>query len=203
MIRVITAPAAYPVTRAEARLWCKAFSDVTADDVTFDGLISAMTDYAEHLTGRAFVERTLELSLPCFEHCIKLPWAPLIGIDSIKYTDTALAEQIVDPATYEVDTVNEPGRVQPIWASYWPSVGYGFNPVRIRYRAGYRPVGSPIDLTDNSYLPAQLRIFIEARIATLYENREQFVVGNQQVAELPRDFACGMLDKLVLGTRLF
>ncbi len=203
MIKVIIAAAAYPVTLAEARLWSKAFSDVTADDTIYTALIAAMTEYAEHRTGRAYVERTLELSLPRFPACIELPWPPLIGIDSIKYTDTDEAEQTFAAASYEVDTVSQPGRVRPISTSAWPSIGTRFNPVRIQYRAGYRPTGSPTDLTDNSYLPGQLRIWMQARISTLYDQREQLVAGQGGIAAIPRDFCDGLLDSLVIGSRLF
>ncbi|MCR4331288.1 MAG: hypothetical protein NUV34_01070 [Sulfuricaulis sp.] len=203
MIKIVTAPAAYPVTRAEAKEWCRLFADDTSQDGTIDILIAAMTNFAEHVTGRAFVERTLELDMDSFGYCIELPWAPLIGIDSIAYTDINRDAQTVAVSVYEIDTVSEPGKVRPAWGQYWPSIGYGFNPVRIQYRAGYVAPGSPQDLTDNSYLPGELRTFMAARICTLYDNREQFFVGNQQVAEIPRDFAMGLLDKLVIGTRLF
>lgn len=202
MIKVITAPAAYPVTLAEAKEWARVDAIDTSQDATLNLLIAAMTSHAEHLTGRAFVERTLELNQQYFGGCIELPWAPLIGIDSIKYTDTSDAEATVAAADYEVDTVSQPGRVQPVSTASWPSLGNGFNRVRIRYRAGYVGVGSPIDLTDNSYLPGQLRTWIAARICTLYDNREQIIVG-VSVGAIPRDFADGLLDPLMIGSRLF
>ncbi len=203
MIRVVTAPAAYPCTLAEAKLWARTYTTDTSEDTLLTTLIAAMVNHAEKIvTGRAFVERTLELNLPRFEHCIKLPFAPLLGIDSISYTDTDEAAQIVSSADYEVDTVSEPGKVRPISTASWPSIGTRFNPVRIQYRAGYRPAGSPIDLTDNSYLPAQLRIWMQARIVTLYDQRAQFIVGNIS-HEIPRDFCDGLLDSLIIGTRLF
>lgn len=201
MIKIITAPAAYPVTLTEAKEWARISSD-TSQDGTLNILIAAMTNYAEHLTGRAFVERTLRLDLPGFKQCIDLPWAPLIGIDSIKYTDTDEAEQTVDAADYEVDTTSQPGRVRPISTEAWPSIGTRFNPVRIQYRAGYAYPYSPVDLTDNSYLPGQLRTWIQARITTLYDNRDQLIVG-VSVGQIPRDFCDGLLDSLIIGSRLF
>lgn len=203
MIRIVTPPAAYPVTLAEAKEWAKCYADDTSQDGTINTLIAGMVNHAEHLTGQAFVERTLELSLPCFRYCIELPWAPLLGVDSIAYTDTSETAQTVSSADYEVDIVSKPGRVRPISTSAWPSIGTRFNPVRIQYRAGYRPVGSPIDLTDNSYLPGQLRIWMQARIATLYDQREQLVSGLGGIVAIPRDFADGLLDSLVIGSRLF
>lgn len=203
MIRVITAPAANPITLAEAREWCRIDSADTTQDGSLAIIIAAMVNHAEHLTGRAFVERTLELSLDCFPRCVDLPQAPLLEVVSVKYTNTSEAEATVSASDYEVDTVTEPGRVRPVSSASWPSIGTRFNPVRIRYRAGYRPGGSPTDLTDNSYLPGQLRVWMAARICTLYDNRDQLSVANANLIQIPRDFADGLLDPLTLGTRLF
>lgn len=201
-VRVITAPAAYPVTLAEAKEWARIDSTDTSQDGTLTIIIAAMVAHAEHITGRAFVERTLEYTDDDFDNCIALPWAPLLGVDSVKYTNTSDSEATVAASAYEVDTYSEPGKVRPAWGQYWPALGHGFNPVRIRYRAGYRPTGSPTDLTDNSYLPGQLRVWMQARITTLYDMREQLIVG-ATVAKIPRDFADGLLDSLIIGDRLF
>lgn len=202
MIRIVTAPAAYPVTIAEAKEWARIDSQDTSQDSALTMIIAAMVKHAEHLTGRAFVERTLEWNGQGFTNCIELPWAPLLGIDSVKYTDLDRVEQTVAASAYEVDTTSQPGRVRPTWGNYWPSIGYGFNPVRIQYRAGYRPAGSPIDLTDNSYLPDQLRVWMNARIATLYDERSNLIIG-AQVFAIPRDYTDGLLDPLVIGDRIF
>jgi len=201
-VSVVSAPAAYPVTAAEFAEWARLGSaEATAEANTITLLIAAMTAYAEHLTGRVFVERTLQLNRDGFSSVIKLPHPPLQGVISVKYTDTAGAEQTVAAADYEVDTVSAPGRIRAAVGSSWPSVGVYFNNVRIQYRAGYAPVGSPTDYTVNSYLPPELRMWVAARAATIYENREQIIGANQ--TEIPRDFADGVLDSLVLGTRLF
>ena len=203
MIKVITAPAAKPITLAEAKEYARIDSTDTSQDATLATLIAAATNHAEHLTGRAFVERTLELDLPYFERCIELPWAPLLGIDFVKYLDINGDLQTVAAADYEVDTVSQPGAVRPVSSAAWPSIGLGFNPVRIQYRAGYRPTSSPTDLTDNAYLPGELRLWLAARIVTLYDQRAQIIVGNTVVGQLPRDFADGLLDPLIIGDRLF
>lgn len=201
--RIITAAAAYPVTLAEAREWCRVDSDDTSQDATLNMLIAAATRRAEDITGRAFVERTMEAAMDHFKHHeIYLPWAPLIGIDSITYIDQNGNTQTLASSTYEVDTIEEPGEVRPVYGSVWPVVGYAFNAVRIRYRAGYVAPGSPQDLTDNNYLPAELRVWMQSRLATLFKTREQFVEGHI-VQDISRDFADGLLDGLILGTRFW
>lgn len=200
MIRVITAPAAYPVTLAEARAWCRMDSNDTSQDAILTMLIASMVEQAEHLTGRAFVERTLEYSADFFSYEIELPYPPLIEVLSVDYTDSGGVSQTVSPSQYQVDIYG--GLLRPNQSSYWPAVGRYYNPARVRYRAGYAYPGSPTDLTDNSYLPPQLRTWMAARICTLYDNRDQFVEGHI-VQDIPRDFADGLLDSLVVGSRLF
>lgn len=200
-IRTVTPPAAYPLTLAEAKEYCKLFADDTSQDATLTMLIKAATDYAEHLTGRAFVERTLELNLDYFTDCIELPYAPLLGIDSVIYTDINGTPQTLSASTYEVNTISEPGIIRPVSGAAWPAIGYGFNPIKIQYRAGYRPVGSPTMLTDNSYLPQLVRTWIGQRIATLYDNRNELSNGN--ATKIPRDYTDSLLDSLVIASRIF
>lgn len=202
MIRIVTPPAVLPATLAEVREWCRISSTDTSQDGTLTILIGAATAYAEHVTGRAFVERTLELSSDYFHGCVEFPQAPLLGVESVKYTDLDGNEQTVSPSSYEVDTASEPGRLRALQGFSWSSVGRYFNPVRYRFYAGYRPVGSPVDLTDNSYLPMPFRQWLNARVCTLYDNRDQIAIG-ATVMGLPRDFVDGLLDPLILGTRLF
>lgn len=202
-ITVISAPAAYPVTAAEFAEWARiGATEAAAEAGSISILIAAMTAYAEHLTGRAFVERTLQLNLDAWCAVIELPAPPLQGVISIKYTDRSNVEQTLATSDYEVDTLSAPGRVRAAWGgNAWPALGPYFNAVRILYRAGYAPVGSPTDYSVNSYLPPELRLWLQARAATLYENREQ-IIGANQVA-IPRDFADGLLDSLIIGNRYF
>lgn len=176
--------------------------DDSSEDATLNLLIRSQTAVAEHRTGRAFVARTLRLNLDYFPHCIELPMPPLIAVDSVAYTDANGAAQTVDSALYEVDIYSTPGKLRPVWGESWPSIGRGFNPVRITYQAGYLAPGSPQDLTDNSYLPPALRTWLSARIATLYEQREQLIIGTI-VSDLPRGHGDALLDELILGERLF
>lgn len=204
-IQVITAPAYYPITLAEARAWARIDADDTENNSVLTRLIRAMTGYAENLTGRSFVQRTLRLTLggwpECFE--IELPNPPLIGVDSIKYLDTDNTELTLAADQYEVHADREPALVLPSYeADPWPVTRGVRNAVRVEYRAGYAPVGSPSDeAAHQAGQPDALKLWMQARIATLYENREQIVVGNL-VTPLPHAFADGLLDELVIGSRL-
>lgn len=198
MIRVITAPTSYPLTLAEAKAHARVTS--SSEDGVLTMLLAAATEYAEHLTGRAYVERTLEWAGTYFPQAIDLPFPPLLSIVSVTYTDTAGAAQTVAASNYEVDTVSQPGRISIASTYSWPTVGNYVNPARVRYRAGYVPSGSPTDTSDRTYLPAVLRQWIAARIATLYDDRGHIIERGNQI---PADFADRMLDPLVIGSRLF
>ena len=209
-VRVLTEPPYEPVSRAEAKTWLRIDSDITDQDVIVDMLIKAMREYAENLTGRAFVQRTLQLILPGFHHLemdgvrrvgIELPYPPLVSVESITYIDTDGVVTTLAAADYNVHTWREPGVVVEGWDATW--AGYRREPdaIRINYTTGYAP-GSPQDETGyQESLPASLKLWMHARIATLYENREHLVDG--KMIKIPRDFADGLLDKLIVGSRLF
>ena len=198
-IRTITAPPYYPVSLAEAKLWLR--ESGTDQDALITMLIAAMTAYAENLTQRAFIQRSLELNLPNFEDTIALPWAPLISIDYVKYIDTGGTLTTLSAAIYESDIYAEPGRLQPVYLQSWPSIrSWDFNPVRIGFTCGYAP-GSPAYETGyQDAIPDAVKLWMHARIATLYENREQLIMNNQ--VQIPRHFADGLLDELTIGTRI-
>lgn len=210
-IQVVTAAAWLPVTLAQLRSWSRIEADVTDHDNDLTLLAQSMTAYAENLTGRAFIERTLRLILPSWpqlenaHYCgagVELPQAPLIAVDSVIYTDEDGASQTLAADQYVAHSWREPGFVIPAWQVTWPSLRALPNAVQVNYRAGYAPIGSPADeLAHQLAQPKNLKLWIAARVQTLFEHREQIIVGNL-VTPLPRHFTDGLLDDLVLGERI-
>lgn len=207
-IVILSQPRAEPIRLADARRWLGMTDDNDTDqDAEIEVLIAAMRRHAENLTGRAFVDRELELNLDCFPRVIELPIAPVVAIDYIRYKDadgelqTLYAEG--SPATgedlVEFDLKRSPARIQPADGRSWPTIGgQYFNPVQIGFTAGYGTGGSPEDL---SVIPQELALWMRARIATLFENRENLIVGTI-VNELPRSNYDALLDGLILGRRI-
>lgn len=208
-VRVATPPAFKPVTRSQAKLWCRIDDDITDQDAVIDMLISAMTDYAEHLTGRAFIQRGLQLIEQGWKTvCLggveydgfELPQAPLVSVESIHYLDTDGVDQVLSTSLYDVHIDREPGVIVRAYQQTWPTVRMRPNGVKVNYTAGY-VYGSPSAEADQqSALPDNLKLWLHARLATLYENREQLMANNQ--IQIPRDFCDGLLDNLVLGSRV-
>jgi uncharacterized phiE125 gp8 family phage protein len=206
-IEVVTAPAYEPVSLAEAKAWMRVDHDDEDDVISL--LVKAMRERAENITGRAFVKRTLRLHLSDYTYhermglWVELPRAPLISVDSFKYTDDDGVEQTLATDQYVVHTEREPGFIVPAWDEFWPSIRRVPYPIRVTYQAGYAPVGSPEDeAAHQEPLPAALKVWMEANAATLYDQRSQLIIGTI-VAQLPRTFSDGLLDDLVIAGRLF
>lgn len=196
-ISTVTAPAYEPVTVAEAREWCRIGSGITEHDWVLNLLIIAMREYAESLTGRAFARRTLKLTTDEFatdakwRYAFYLPFPPLSSVSSLVYIDGDGAEQTMDAADYDVHTYCEPGLLVPSYQTSWPSLRAVPNAVQITYVAGY---------AGPSLIPRAVRTWMQARISTLFEQREQIVVG-MSVSPIPRDAYDGLLDGVIARRR--
>lgn len=205
-LEVVTAPTYEPISTAEAKRWLRI--DDTNSDLVIALLIKAMREQAENLTHRAFISRQLRLSLPCYPPDeayglkIELPCPPLISVDSFKYTDSDGVLQTLAADQYTVHDEAEPAFIIPAWQVTWPTIRLVPNTLQITFTAGYAP-GSPSDeAAAQEVMPGALRLWMQTKLATLFENREQIISGTI-VSPLPRDFTDGLLDSLVIGTRLF
>ena len=137
-IKVTTAAAALPVTAAELAELLK----LTGNDenAVLTRYLEAATKLAETHTGRAFVNRTLEVWLDAFPVTDKLllPIAPVSAISSVQYyadgeaTPTAFAS-----TNYIADLVSSPARVVLEKGSTWPTDLRSANAVVITLTAGY------------------------------------------------------------------
>ena len=193
-VRVVTEPAFEPVTLAEAKLWLRIDDGDTDQDAEILLLIIAMRERAEELTGRSFVQRTLEMWMDDFpaDEVIFLPHGPVISVESVSYLDADGALQVLDgsPSSWQEDLVGHPARISPLYGTNWPNAREGYGAVRVQYVAGYANANA---------IPRQVRLWMQTRIATFYEQREQVMVGN--LSELPRPFVDGLLDGLNIRKR--
>lgn len=136
-LKLITAPAAEPVTAAEV----KATTGLTAADgmdTVIDSRIKEAREYVEQVLGRALITQTWELSLDCFDaETIELPKPPAASVTSIKYLDTDNAEQTLPIAYYTLDDYIQPAAVVLNSGYSWPGTYAAVNAVKVRYVAGY------------------------------------------------------------------
>ena len=160
-LRVVTGPTAEPVSLAEARAHCRV--DTANEDAVLVGLILAARQYAEEITGRAFLTQTLELTLDCFPAWkIELPRSPVASITSITYLDTAGASDTV--TSYVLDGRSRPPRLTPAYGESWPDVRATAGCVAIRFVAG------------ESDAPEPIRQAILLMVGHWFEHREDAVI---------------------------
>ena len=166
MLKVITAPEEIITVDDAAEFMRAEFS--SSEESLIETFITAARQWCEEYLRRAIGVQTLELRIKGFPYNngpITLR-APLIDVTSVKYLDSDLVEQTLDAADYVVSDA-EPPVIVPVGA--WP-VSYGSaDAVRVEYRAGYYPGGSP---KLSEVLPKTIRTAMLMMVADMYTNRE-------------------------------
>jgi uncharacterized phiE125 gp8 family phage protein len=144
-----------------------------------DAVIESL-DGRDGWLGRALHAQTWELRRDDF--CgreIELPLPPLMAVLSVAYLDEDDAVRALDPSAYEVIGIggHNPARIVLADGQVWPRVSRRREAVRVRFRAGYvEPGGAPA-----SEVPAAIKVGALMTIATLYENREDVVIGTSPI----------------------
>jgi uncharacterized phiE125 gp8 family phage protein len=150
------------------------YSGDTAEDTLLASYITAAREYGEDITRRAFATQTIEMLLDEFpaEDYIELSMPPLQSVTSVKYKDSAGTETTMTATTeYLVDTDSNIGRVGLPTGVSWPSfIPYPFNPIKIRYVAGY------------TTLPSMLKNAILLHIGYMYKYRDSGIPAEDMKA---------------------
>lgn len=143
---------------------------VTGDEENFliQKYIKAAVDYVENYTGLRLMTQTWDYFLDNFPTGqIKMPYAPLQSITSIKYYDSDNAQQTLTVTTdYLVDTTSKPGRIE--YVSSWPTTYAKNNAAEIRFVCGY---------TTRGLIPEGIQTALFLLIAHYYENRNAVMVS--------------------------
>jgi uncharacterized phiE125 gp8 family phage protein len=140
---VTVQPTSEPVSLAEARSQCRI--DGSDSDGDLNRYIIAARTLVEEYTGTKLVSQTVLMQASRFCDLIDLPMAPIISVSSVKYLDTAGAEQTLDTSVYElVNTGLEPQirlKINQVWPSVRQCVS---DAVRVTAIAGYSTVPESI-----------------------------------------------------------
>jgi uncharacterized phiE125 gp8 family phage protein len=184
-LKLITAPAAEPLTLTEAKLHLRV--EHTTDDDLITALIQAARERAEHLLGRVLITQTWARVLDAFPAVeIELGLLPAQSITSITYVDAAGATQTLDSADYSLDSTTPLGWVLPSEdLDVWPTTLDTANAVTVTFVAGYGASGASV--------PAAIRAWMKMEIGTMYAHREGIVAG-MSVADLPGGYHERLLD---------
>lgn len=182
--KLITGPAVEPISLAEAKAHLRV--DGSDEDALIGLLIQSARQAAEHEAGRVLVSQTWELVLDAFPTAeIELRAAGVLSIASVKYVDTAGAEQTLAGAAYVLDAETAPAYLLPAAGYAWPATADTANAVRVRYVAGFGAAADSV--------PASIRHWMLLHIGTAYAQRESVAAG-VPVAELPGRYHAALLD---------
>jgi uncharacterized phiE125 gp8 family phage protein len=177
-----TAPAAYPITLAEAKTQCRV--DTSDEDTYLNNLIAMATEYVENVLDVSLISQTLEARYDCFPLWeIILPRPPMAsGTVTVIYRDEAGVSQTITSATgaFQTDHYATPGRIYPVYEGVWPAVRGDENSVVVRWPAGYGASGSSV--------PSTVKGLILLLVAHWFEMRQPVVTGFSQVLPVPQTF---------------
>lgn len=148
-LKLVTPPAAEPLTKAEVKIHLGVPAAVTVHDTWIDSHIIAARQAAEIQTNRQLVTATWELNIDRFppgSRSILLPRMPLQSVTSVSYTDTAAASQTLDAAVYKVLANREPAEIALKYGQVWPVAQYEPESVTVRFVSGYGNAAAVPDL---------------------------------------------------------
>ena len=164
-------PPTQVITLAELREHLRVEEVAPAQDAMIIAYLDASRDYAQHYTGTAIGNQTIEIALDCFpENGILLAPGPVTSITSIKYIDSAGVEQTVANTLYTLDDYGMQHWALPKSGTSWPTPLDVANSVKVRYVAG-------------TLAPA-VRSALLLHVGFVFANREAVNIGNI-TSELP------------------
>lgn len=186
-LKLITAASSLAVTLAEAKAHLRV--DASDEDTLITSLITAATETAEQITGRAIMPQTWQMWADTFDDEIELTRVPVASVTSVSYVDDAGATTTLTSGThYRLITDDfSPARIVPAYGYTWPVPRVMDDAVTVVYVAGYANAAA---------VPQPIKNWILLAIGTMYENREgEVVTGSARTAVTQLKFADGLLDR--------
>lgn len=162
------------------------YSSDPTDDAMLSAMLIAARRQVESITNRALITQTWEMTWASFPAWFVLARPPVQSISSITYVDSAGASQTLAVDQYVLDNYVEPCQVVPAYNITWPSTRGERNDVVVTAVCGY---GLSVAV------PEEIKLWIKARAADFYNNRESFLVSERQGGLVkPLPFLDGLLD---------
>lgn len=140
-----------------------------AEDEKIYSLIIAARKVCEQWQNRAYLTQTWTLTMDYFPAIIEPLRPKLITVTTLKYVDTAGAQQtLTEDTDYTVDIQSTPGRIYPVYGEIWPTPRIVRNAIEVVYTAGY---GATRASTPETVKQAMLLL-----LAHWFENREEILL---------------------------
>lgn len=167
-------PAAEPVTLAEVKAHLRLDHD--GEDDLLNGLIRAAREDVERAAGLALIEQSWRLALDEWprEGFVAVPLHPVREILSITAYGSEGEGSVIDPASYEADTMSRPARLH---FDGPPGALRALNGIEIDFTAGFGEAGPDV--------PDLLRRAIVLLVAHWYEFRTSYGLNDQPVSYPP------------------
>ena len=186
-LKLVTPAAALAVSLAEAKAHLRV--DSTDEDTLITSMITAATETAEQITGRAIMPQTWELTLDEFPAVIELTRVPVAAVTSLTYTDTAGATQTLASGAYRLRVADDYGfaAVVPAYDTEWPDTLDDTEVVKVRFTAGYANAAA---------VPEPIKAWIKLTVSAMYENREAESYSTRAVSTTVKmSFVDALLDR--------
>lgn len=167
----IAAPAAMPVTLAEAKAHLRGTSDTEDDTIT--ALIATATQYLERDTGQALIDQQWRAWFDCppADGVLELMRSPVRGIVAVTIYDSAGNATVLDGSDYYVNLVARPARMR---LADGVTLAMRANGIEIDFDAGYGETGVDV--------PDMLKRAILVLVAHWYEFRGVFDAADHPVS---------------------
>lgn len=161
--QITSQPASEPVTLLEARAQLRN-EDVSFDDTFINDLITSSRLFCEGYLNRVLITQTWRQNENQWANPIKLRVNPVISVTTLKYIDSAEAEQTITDSTdnYQVDLKSDVASISEGLVNAFPSLGQSINPIEIIMVCGY---GAAADV------PEDIKSAIKLMISHFYDNR--------------------------------
>jgi len=191
-LKLLTPPTASVLTLAEAKVHLREDLADAGNDALITAIITAATQDAEHLMGRAILPQTWQLTLDAFPSVIDLPRPTVTAVASVKYVDAATGTlTTLSPSLYQACLASEiAASVVPAYGCSWPVVRVQPESVQVTYTSGW---ATPADV------PELVKAWIKLRIGALYETRQSWTMGQREAIQ-PNPFIDFMLDRYRVWT---
>lgn len=194
----VTAPTAEPLSVAEVKT--AAHITHTSEDTFIGERIAAARFRYEQDTRRQLMRATYDWFIPCFssrwnrrgavifsERSFEVPITPLDSITTIKYFDTAGAQQTLATSVYDVKTSSDPGRIYNKPNQEWPDLEDDRieDAVEIRIVCGSADAASVPDLDKQAVMLLTLH-WIEHREMVVLDDRIRSVtvpMGYEEIVQ--------------------
>ena len=169
-LKLVTPPAAEPITLTEAKLHCRIDADDTSQDTVINDLIAAARYRCERVADRALISQVWRLTMDAWPNdgVFLFPRAPLAwdtNANSITYIDYQGNTQTWDSSQYNVDSDDEPGRIALAYRCIFPVILPRVNAVTVTFTAGYGAAAANV--------PVEIRERLKVHVGYCWENREQ------------------------------